>query len=174
MILNIVTFPAESLRKKAAPVEKLTPEIEALIADMIDTLYEAEGYGLAAPQVGQSLRILVYDEDAGKLTRQPKVVINPEFILQEGEMIGDEGCLSVPGEYASVKRFAHVIVKAMNEKWEPVEIDATEQLARILQHETDHLNGVLFLDRLPSFKRDTLKKHIKRRISSGDYEVVGS
>lgn len=174
MVLDIVTFPAESLRKKAEDIKELTPEIEKLIADMTDTLYQSEGFGLAAPQVGKSIRLLLADEYAGKMGRKPRVIINPEFILQEGEIIAEEGCLSIPGEYATVKRYSHVIVKALNEKMEPVEIDATDQLARILQHENDHLNGVLFIDRLPSFKRDTVKKHIKRRITSGDYVIVNA
>lgn len=169
MILDIVTFPAESLRKQAETVEKITDEIKTLVKDMVETMYEAKGYGLAAPQVGKSLRILVLDDNGSKGPRDPRVYINPEIVESEGEMLGEEGCLSVPGEYASVKRFSCVKVKALNEKGEEVTVEADEQLARIFQHEIDHLNGVLFIDRLPSFKRDTIKKHIKRRIQAGEY-----
>ncbi len=174
MVLDIVTFPAESLRKKALPVNEITEDIKKLIADMIDTLYDAKGYGLAAPQVGRPLRIFVVDEHGSKGPREPKVFINPEITASEGEMVGDEGCLSVPGEFAPVRRYARVTVTALNEKGEKFTLEAEEQLARALQHETDHLNGVLFLDLLPSFRRDTLKKHIKRRIQSGDYTVTGA
>jgi peptide deformylase len=169
MILDILTFPSELLRQTSSEVTELTDEIKTLIEDMKETLYEAKGYGLAAPQVNNLIRILVYDEGAGKLEKNPNVLINPVVIESSGEQFVDEGCLSVPGEYAPVQRKLNVIVKGLDENFDPVEIKASGKLARIFQHEIDHLNGVLFLDRLPSFRRDTLKKHIKRRISSGDY-----
>ncbi|MDR2884352.1 MAG: peptide deformylase [Deferribacteraceae bacterium] len=169
MILEIVTYPAEILRKRAEQVTEITPEIKKLIADMKDTLYEAKGYGLAAPQVGSSIQLLVLDETAGKEGQRPQVFINPVLSDEEGEIVAEEGCLSVPGEYSTCKRFAKLTVNALNERLEPISMVAEGQLARILQHETDHLNGVLFLDRLPSFKRDTIKKHIKRRIQQGEY-----
>ena len=171
MVLNIITFPVEFLRKKSEPVKKVDEEIKTLISDMIDTLYYVKGYGLAAVQVGKHLRILVLDEMASQELRKPRVFINPEILATKGEIISEEGCLSVPGEYASVKRHAEITIKALNEKGETFTEKATEQLARILQHEIDHLNGILFIDRLLPFKRDTLKKHIKRRILSGDYVV---
>jgi peptide deformylase len=173
MVLNIITFPVDLLRKKSVPVEKIDDDIKKLAADMLDTLYDVKGYGLAAPQVGRRLRMLVLDETAGRETRRPQVFINPEILGVDGEMLGEEGCLSVPGEYASVKRFAELKVRAFNEKGEEFIVEAKDQLARILQHEIDHLDGILFIDRLPSFKRDTLKKHIKKRIQSGDYVICG-
>ncbi|MDR0453511.1 MAG: peptide deformylase [Deferribacteraceae bacterium] len=173
MILNIAAFPAEILRKKAEPVEEITEEIKTLIADMIETLYNAKGYGLAAPQVNRSLRIFVVDRNGGKsVVREPEVFINPEITAFSGEIIADEGCLSLPGEFAPVKRYAKVTLTALNEKGESVILEAVEQRARALQHEMDHLNGVLFLDHLPSFRKDTIKKHIKRRIQSGDYPQI--
>lgn len=171
MVLNIITFPVEFLRKKSEPVTEIDDEIKTLAKDMVDTLYDVRGYGLAAPQVGRRIRMLVLDETAGSEGRRPQVFINPEILSASGEMLGEEGCLSIPGEFAAVKRFAEITVKAFNEHGEEFTVDATGQLARILQHEIDHLDGILFIDRLPSFKRDTLKKHIKRRIQSGDYVV---
>lgn len=171
MVLNIITFPVDNLRKKSLPVQKIDEEIKTLIKDMADTLYDEMGYGLAAPQVGRHLRLILVDEFAGKQGRKTQVFINPEFTLQEGEMMGEEGCLSIPGEYAAVKRYSRVKVKALNEHGIEFEIEATEQMARILQHEIDHLDGVLFIDRLPSFKRDILKKHIKRRMQNGEYNI---
>ena len=171
MVLKVITFPVEFLRKKSLPVEEVNDEIKTLISDMIDTLYYVKGYGLAAVQVGKHLRILVLDEMNSQELRRPRVFINPEIVSTKGEILSEEGCLSVPGEYASVKRYAEITVKALNEKGEAITVHATEQLARILQHEIDHLNGILFIDHLPPFKRDTLKKHIKRRIMSGDYVV---
>jgi peptide deformylase len=169
MILDILTFPSELLRQTSSEVTELTDEIKTLIEDMKETLYEAKGFGLAAPQVNNFIRILVYDEGAGKVERKPNVLINPVIVESSGEQFVDEGCLSVPGEYAPVQRYLNVTVRGLDEDFNPVEIKASGNLARIFQHEIDHLNGVLFLDRLPSFRRDTLKKHIKRRISSGDY-----
>jgi peptide deformylase len=171
MILDIVTFPSEFLRKKAEAVKEIDNELLSLIEDMKDTLYAANGYGLAAPQVGRSIRLVVYDETAGKEGREPKVIINPEIAEEEGEQMVDEGCLSIPGEYVPVKRYLRVTVSALNEKFEPVTINADGHVARIMQHEIDHLNGVLFIDRIPSFRRDTIKKHIRRRIANGEYAL---
>jgi peptide deformylase len=172
MILDIVTFPADSLRKKAQQVAAITDEIKTLIADMTETMYAAKGYGLAAPQVGQSIRLLVLDDNGSRGPRNPQAFINPEIIAGSGEILEEEGCLSLPGEWATVKRFATVTVRYMDESGDQHTIEAEGQLARILQHEIDHLAGVLFIDKLPPFKRDTIKKHIKRRIQAGDYTVV--
>jgi peptide deformylase len=169
MVLDIVTFPAEVLRKKAAAVNEITEDIKTLIEDMTETLYAANGFGLAAPQVGRSLRLVVYDETAGKEGKNPKVIFNPEIVEEEGEQVVDEGCLSIPGEFVPVKRYLRVLVKAFDENLNPITINAEGQTARIMQHEIDHLNGVLFIDRLPAFRRDTVKKHIKKRIANGEY-----
>ncbi|MDR2104441.1 MAG: peptide deformylase [Deferribacteraceae bacterium] len=169
MILDIATFPSPVLRKKAVEVELLSDELRELIENMKETLYNANGFGLAAPQVGESIRLIVYDETAGKVGKNPKVIINPEIIQTEGEQIVEEGCLSIPGEFVPVKRYLTVKVRALDEDFNPIIIDAEGNTARIMQHEIDHLNGVLFIDRLPAFRRDTLKKHIKRRIARGEY-----
>lgn len=173
MILEIKTFPDEILRKKAKPVEAFDEELHTLLDNMKDTMYDAKGYGLAAPQVGKSLRILVLDDTAGSDKSRFQEVINPEIIEKSGEIIEEEGCLSIPGEYAYVKRYMNVTVKCVDRFGKEKIIKGESRLARILQHEIDHLEGGLFIDRLSSIKRETIKKHIKKRIQAGDYTVTG-
>lgn len=131
----------EVLRKVSRPVAEMTPRIEQLIGDMIDTMYQYDGVGLAAPQVGVLRRVIVIDIGEG-----PMVFINPEIVEQEGEQCGQEGCLSIPGVYLDVKRPNHVVVTAKNEKMEDIRVEGDELLARALCHEIDHLNGILFKD----------------------------
>ena len=133
----------EVLRKVSRPVTEMTPRIEQLIGDMIDTMYQYDGVGLAAPQVGVLRRVIVIDIGEG-----PMVFINPEIVEQEGEQCGQEGCLSIPGVYLDVKRPNHVVVTAKNEKMEDIRVEGDELLARALCHEIDHLNGILFTDRV--------------------------
>ena len=131
----------EVLRKVSRPVTEMTPRIEQLIGDMIDTMYQYDGVGLAAPQVGVLRRVIVIDIGEG-----PMVFINPEIVEQEGEQCGQEGCLSIPGVFLDVKRPNHVVVTAKNEKMEDIRVEGDELLARALCHEIDHLNGILFKD----------------------------
>ena len=131
----------EVLRKVSRPITEMTPRIEQLIGDMIDTMYQYDGVGLAAPQVGVLRRVIVIDIGEG-----PMVFINPEIVEQEGEQCGQEGCLSIPGVYMDVKRPNHVVVTAKNEKMEDIRVEGDELLARALCHEIDHLNGILFKD----------------------------
>ena len=131
----------EVLRKVSRPVTEMTPRIEQLIGDMIDTMYQYDGVGLAAPQVGVLRRVIVIDIGEG-----PMVFINPEIVEQEGEQCGQEGCLSIPGVYMDVKSPNHVVVTAKNEKMEDIRVEGDELLARALCHEIDHLNGILFKD----------------------------
>ena len=131
----------EVLRKVSRPVTEMTPRIEQLIGDMIDTMYQYDGVGLAAPQVGVLRRVIVIDIGEG-----PMVFINPEIVEQEGEQCGQEGCLSIPGVYLDVKRPNHVVVTAKNEKMEDIRVEGDELLARALCHEIDQLNGILFKD----------------------------
>lgn len=173
MILEIRTFPDEILRKKAKNVEVFDEKLHSLLDNMAETMYDAKGYGLAAPQVGESLRILVLDDSAGKDKSRLQEVINPEIIEQSGEIIEEEGCLSIPGEYAYVKRYMNVTVKCCDRFGKEKIIKGESRLARILQHEIDHLEGNLFIDKLSSIKRETIKKHIKKRIQTGDYIVTG-
>lgn len=135
----------EALRKKCKVVTEITPRTLKLIEDMADTMYEADGVGLAAPQVGILQRIFVIDiyDDYGL-----RVFINPEILEVSGSQLGEEGCLSVPGEVADIERPNYVKVKALNEKGEEFVLEATELLARAILHENDHLNGTLFIDYL--------------------------
>ncbi|MCR1951486.1 MULTISPECIES: peptide deformylase [unclassified Clostridium] len=144
-IRNIRQNGDEALRKKCKVVTEITPRTLKLIEDMADTMYEADGVGLAAPQVGILQRIFVIDvyDDYGL-----RVFINPEILEVSGSQLGEEGCLSVPGEVADVERPNYVKVKALNEKGEEFVLEATELLARAILHENDHLNGTLFIDYL--------------------------
>ncbi|WP_066893889.1 peptide deformylase [Clostridium nigeriense] len=144
-IRNIRTNGDEVLRKKCKNITEITSRTIKLINDMADTMYEADGVGLAAPQVGILQRIFVIDvyDDYGL-----RVFINPEILEVSGSQLGEEGCLSVPGESAEVERPNYVKVKALNEKGEEFVLEATELLARAILHENDHLNGKLFIDYL--------------------------
>jgi peptide deformylase len=125
--------------------------------------------GLAAPQVGISQRIIVVDLMARTEQVNIKKFINPEIIENEGSETGDEGCLSFPGEYAIVKRAQKILLKALNEKGDEIKLELEGLPARIVQHEVDHLDGILFIDKLPIIKRENIKKHIKKRVVSGSY-----
>lgn len=171
MILEIKTFPSEILREKSEPVTEFNDELHKLLDNMFETMYAAKGIGLAAPQVGVLKRFFVLDDLTGPNNKNPMEIINPEFLVKDGEILEEEGCLSIPGEYAYVKRYMNVKVKYQDRYGNEQVIEAADRLARILQHESDHLDGTLFIDRLTSTKRDTIKKHIKRRINQGDYQV---
>lgn len=173
MILQVKTFPDKVLRIKAEPVTNIDDSLNKLLDDMVDTMHESKGVGLAAPQVGVSKRVIVVDTSVGEDSEMIYKLINPEIISEAGEQLGEEGCLSVPGEYENVRRADQVTLKAMNLDGDTYTIEAEGFLARVFQHEIDHLNGILFIDKLPSYKKDTLKKSIKRRIQEGDYTVTG-
>lgn len=173
MLRDIKTFPDKVLRVKAESVEQIDDELKTLLSDMVETMHANRGVGLAAPQVGISKRVIVIDTSAGENPEMVLKVVNPEILSEEGEQLGEEGCLSVPGEYESVRRAEKITVRAMDENGEMYTMDAEGYLARVFQHEIDHLNGVLFLDRLPSYKKDSVKKAIKKRIAVGDYIVTG-
>jgi peptide deformylase len=147
-ILDIRVLGDPVLRKATTPVEQVTDDIRSLIADMFDTMYAAEGIGLAAPQVGRTERVAVMDVEGRKLA-----LINPEIIEREGSIRGEEGCLSIPEVFGDVTRSSRVIVRALNEKGESIEAEGTELLARCMQHEIDHLDGKLFIDYLSMLKR---------------------
>ena len=147
-ILDIRVLGDPVLRKETTPVEKITDEIRTLIAEMFDTMYAAEGIGLAAPQVGRIERIAVMDVEGQKFA-----LINPEIIEREGSRRGEEGCLSIPEVFGDVTRASRVMVRALNEDGEEVELEGTELLAVCMQHEIDHLDGKLFIDYLSVLKR---------------------
>ena len=147
-ILDIRVLGDPVLRKATTPVEKVTDEIRSLISDMFDTMYAAEGIGLAAPQVGRTERVTVMDVEGQRFA-----FINPEIIEREGSCRGEGGCLSIPDVFGDVTRHSRVIVRALNENGEQVEVEGTELLARCIQHELDHLDGKLFIDYLSMLKR---------------------
>ncbi len=142
-ILDIVTIGDPVLETRAEEVPRVTKRTVKLINDMLDTMYEADGVGLAAPQVGVGQRIIVLDVGEG-----PLVLVNPVIKTGEGQEIDVEGCLSVPERWVYVKRFQKIVVEGLNEKGRPVRLEADELLARALQHEIDHLDGILILDRM--------------------------
>ena len=150
-ILDIVTFPEPSLRLKSKPVTKFDTELQTLIDNMFETMRDAPGVGLAAPQIGESLRLVVveYSEDEDENVRPKKyVLVNPEIIKSSEEMVTDiEGCLSLPGLAGRVERHEAVTIKAKNRFGKALKIEAEGWLARIFQHEIDHLDGVLYIDR---------------------------
>lgn len=172
MIRKIELLGAPVLRRKAEPVDEITDEIRALVRDMFDTMYHAEGVGLAAPQVGISSRITVLDVPAEE-DDEPRTIltlINPVIVEASDETEkGMEGCLSIPGIEESVTRPARVAVSASTLEGDDLRIEAEGLLARALQHEVDHLDGVLFLDRISTLKRDlALRKWRKGREANGD------
>lgn len=161
-VLKIRTYPDPVLHQKAEPVEDIDKSIKKLAKDMADTMYAAPGIGLAANQVGVLKRIIVLDLQDRDGQRGLITLINPEIIQASGSIKHEEGCLSVPGFYAKVNRFGHVIVKGKNLDGETVELDATGLLAVVLQHEIDHLDGLLFVDRLGPVGRELFKRKWKK------------
>ncbi len=159
-LLNILKFPDPRLRTRAEPVTEFDDELRQLVADMFETMYEAPGIGLAATQVDVHKRLLVMDVSEDK--NRPMVLINPEILDAEGEEEMDEGCLSVPGYYETVRRAEKVRVRALNEHGESFEIEADGLEAVCIQHEMDHLEGKLFVDYLSSLKRDRIRKKLEK------------
>lgn len=151
-LLEVVYFPDDPLTKTAAPVEKFDKKLEELVQNMLETMQEYQGVGLAAPQVGISRRLFVMREPEG-----PEMwFINPEIVEKEGSEEGEEGCLSVPSIYAMVPRATRIQVRFQDLQGEPVEIEATDFLARVIQHENDHLDGIMFPDRLDLITRQAV------------------
>lgn len=162
-ILEICTYPNAVLRRKAECVEKIDDNVQRLIEDMAETMYSAPGIGLAANQVGKPVRVLVIDLQREGSKNGLIALINPELVSGRGEVEYEEGCLSVPEFYSSVKRFEEVVVCALDRQGENVEISAEGLLAIALQHEIDHLDGKLFIDRLSPVSRDIFKRKWKKR-----------
>jgi peptide deformylase len=159
-ILSILEFPDERLRKRAALVKTVDDKIKKLVDDMLETMYQARGIGLAATQVNVQLRVVVIDVSEEKNT--PLCLINPEIIEKDGVKESEEGCLSVPGFFEKVTRAEHIIVRALNQKGELFELSTRDLLAVCIQHELDHLNGKLFVDYLSSLKRQRIKKKLEK------------
>jgi peptide deformylase len=160
--LKIYTYPDPILRKKSSVVENIDGNTQILIENMAKTMYSAPGIGLAAIQVGESIRIIVYDVARWDEVRKPSVLINPEIIMAEGDITYEEACLSVLDFSAEVKRSAKIKVKGVDRNGDPVDIEAEDLLAICLQHEIDHLNGVLFIDHISRLKRSLYKKRLKK------------
>jgi peptide deformylase len=158
-VLTVRKYGDPVLRRRAAPVKDVTPEIRRLIADLTDTMYDEVGIGLAAPQVGAAVRLIVVSDEDG---RGVQALVNPVIIEEGGQVTAEEGCLSIPGVFAPVTRAAWVRVEAQDADGQPVSITARALFARVLQHELDHLDGVLFIDRLDPVTRDRIKRKIKK------------
>jgi peptide deformylase len=169
MIRPILKYGDPVLHERAKPVDAVSPDVERLVDDMIDTMYAAPGVGLAAPQVGVSLRIFVVDISVGRDPSGLIVFINPEFIERDGLQIEEEGCLSVPGFNATVVRPATVTVKGLDRGGTAHQHAGTGLLARAFQHEMDHLDGTLFVDRLRGIKRDLIVRRIKKLTRAGKW-----
>ncbi|NRF32756.1 peptide deformylase [Vibrio coralliilyticus] len=159
-VLQVLTFPDERLRTVAKPVEKVTPEIQKFVDDMIETMYDEEGIGLAATQVDFHQRIVVID--ISETRDQPMVLINPEILDKRGEDGIEEGCLSVPGARALVSRAAEVTVKALDRDGKEYTFEADDLLAICVQHELDHLEGKLFVDYLSPLKRKRIQDKLAK------------
>ena len=169
MLRPILRLGDAILSEPARAVDVITPEIETLIDDMIETMYAAPGIGLAAPQVGVSLKIFVIDLSLGKDPFQLHTMINPEFIERDGMQLEEEGCLSIPGFTHTIPRPKRVVVKGLNRDLEEFTIEGTGLLARALQHEVDHLNSCLFVDRLRGISRDLILRKIKKLSKAGKW-----
>jgi peptide deformylase len=169
MIRPIIKYGDRTLHRPADPVDAVTPELEVLITDMIDTMYAAPGIGLAAPQVGVALRLFVVDISVGRRAEDLIVFINPEFVEREGMQLEEEGCLSVPGFTATVARPSRVVVKGLDRHGKEQVVEGKDLLARAFQHEMDHLEGTLFVNRLRGIKRDMIVRKIHKLTRTGEW-----
>jgi peptide deformylase len=171
MIYPIVKYGDPVLETQAATVTEFdTPELNTLLDDMFESMYAAKGVGLAAPQIGISRRIAVIDLSVGEDPAQKIVLINPEIIAVEGGQTSEEGCLSVPGFREQVTRAHKTTVRAQNSKGESFEMAGEELLARAFQHETDHLNGRLYLSHVSPLKRDLIRRRVRKMMKAGEWK----
>ncbi len=162
---RIVTYGTPVLRQRTRDVAKLNGELQQLIDDMLETMYAAPGVGLAANQVGSTHRLFVANPADDHDPSQVLVVINPEIVESDGEFIHTEGCLSIPEVREEVRRARRVLLRGLDRHGRPIEVEGRELLARIFQHEMDHLNGLFFVDRLSPAKRDILSRKLKKAFS---------
>lgn len=169
MLRPLVRYGGAGLSQPAAPVTTFDESLDRLITDMTETMYAAPGIGLAAPQIGVSLRIAVIDLTAGKKGGELLTLINPEFVERDGMQLEEEGCLSLPGFNATVARPARAIVRALDRSGNERVIEGTGLLARALQHEIDHLDGLLFIDRLRGIRRDLIVRKIRKLQRAGKW-----
>jgi len=169
VIRPILKYGDSTLQQKASDVPAITPDIERLIDDMIDTMYAAPGVGLAAPQIGVPFRIFVIDVSVGRDPESLIIMVNPEFVSRDGMQLEEEGCLSVPGFEATVVRPMHAVVKGLDRNGREHQREGTGLLARAFQHEMDHLDGKLFIDHLRGIKRDVIVRRIRKLTRSGKW-----
>ncbi len=170
MIYPIVKYGDPVLETPAETVTEFdTPELNKLLDDMFESMYAAKGVGLAAPQIGISRRIAVIDTSAGEDPARRLVLINPEIVNVEGGQVEEEGCLSIPGFREPVKRGKRATIRAQNAKGEQFEITGEDLLARAFQHETDHLNGRLYINHISVLKRDLIRRKIRKLMKTGDW-----
>ena len=172
-LLEVKKFGCPILRKKGQDVGSVTEELQRLVEDMFETMYEEEGIGLAAQQVGVAKRIVVLDVGPHDPSIRPLVLIDPEIVWSVGEIVGEEGCLSFPGITGDVKRSAHVRVRALDKEGKSYEIDLREMAARVVQHEIDHLDGILVVDHFSVIRRNLLRGQLRRLKREGSRQGTG-
>jgi peptide deformylase len=161
-VLEIMTYPNATLARRAEEVEKVDEEIRKLISDMVDTLYANEGVGLAAPQVGVSKRVIVVDARPYDPSTSLICMVNPEIVSEGGGVLHEEGCLSVPECVEGIKRREWIKIRGLDERGREIEVEGEGMLAIVFQHEIDHLNGKVILDRMSRIKRDLYKKRLHK------------
>lgn len=161
-VLPIRIFPDDVLRQRCPPVESFDDDLRRLVDDMVETMHAAPGVGLAAPQVGVLQRVMVVDLSVGEDAEQIHVFVNPEIVEEAGSVIDFEGCLSIPGLNEKVRRPERVRVRARGVDGKELEIEAEDWLARAICHETDHLNGILFVDHLRGLRREKARRQLKK------------
>jgi len=169
VIRPILRYGARALHAPAVPVEAITPEILTLVDDMIATMYAAPGIGLAAPQIGVGLRVFVVDLSVGRNAGDLMVFINPEWVERDGMQLEEEGCLSLPGFNATVARPARAVVRGLDRDGTSRDVEGTGLLARAFQHEMDHLDGRVFVDRLRGLQKDLITRKVKKLAKAGQW-----
>jgi peptide deformylase len=178
MVREIVIWPDPVLKERALPVDRVDDDVRRLLEDMAETMYAADGVGLAAPQIAVKKRVIVIDASPRQEGQKLIHLVNPEIVKVEGQTTYTEGCLSIPGEAEDVERAAKVWVRALDYTGKPFELEADGLLAIALQHETDHLEGTMFVDHLSSLKRELIRRRMKKlkqqRASERAEEIKGA
>jgi peptide deformylase len=169
MILPILKYGAPQLRKVSKPIDSFGGELEKIVKDMFETMYGSPGIGLAAAQVGLNIQLAVIDLSVGEDANQRIVICNPEIISTEGEQKNDEGCLSIPDFTETVSRPQKMVVRGQNLNGDEIKVEAEGLLARCFSHEIDHLNGILFVDRISPLKRTLIRNKIKKLAKAGEW-----
>lgn len=172
-LLEIKLFGCPTLRRKTDPVPEVTDEVRRLADDMHETMYAAEGIGLAAPQVGVLQRLLVMDVTPQDPSATPMVLINPEILESDGRVVGEEGCLSIPGVSGDVQRAEHVCVRALDREGQAIEVTLSGIAGRVAQHEIDHLEGVLVTDHFSTIRRNLLRSQLRKLKREGSRQDPG-